>query len=409
MSIKVPIVVEYFGGRAINKAIREFKSLKTSGERTAFALKTAFKGAAFAAAGIAAAAAGAAAAMWNFAKAAAEDQTSAAILARQLKVTTKATDEQVKSVEDWITKLQLFSGVADNELRPNLGKLVRATKSVTKAQKLLQLGLDISSATGRDLDSVVTSLVRAYMGNLGGLTRLGISLDKSTIKSKDFKKAQEELGKQFGGATFARASTFQGTMDRLSQAFSEIKEKIGYALLPLFEKLAAIAGKVADAFGKKGAAGAVQALKEGFMGLFYDPKTGVINAAGQQVNQLIEAANKLKAAGLTGFGVGAGATTGAAIGSVIPGVGTVAGAVIGGTVGGLTGFGASKVIGIPSLPRVNPNAPITGADTGNRFVPKSDITINVYNGDPKEVIRAIKDFNRQNGRLLARTGNLGSS
>lgn len=405
MAVIIPIVTE-FAPKGIKRAIREFKQLETSGQRAAFILKKGMQGVALGAAALGAAVAGAAAAAWNFAKAAAEDETSAALLARQLKATTKATDDQIKSVEEWITQLQLANGIADSDLRPNLAKLVRATKSITKGQQLLSLALDVSAGSGRDLDGVVTALVRAYGGNLGGLTRLGIALDKTTVKNKDFKKAQEELGKQFGGAAATKAATFQGTMDQLSQAFSEIKETVGYALLPFFKRLADIAKQVADAFGKRGVAGALAEVKKGFMSLFFDEVTGQLNSAGKQLNLLIESANNLKAAGLTGFGVGAGATAGAAIGSVVPGVGTVAGGLIGGALGGLAGFGAGKVTEIPTLPRTFQAQP--AGEIGGRFQEKVAVTVNVYGGDPKQVVKAIRDYSRSNGKVPMRVLNLGS-
>ncbi len=405
MAVIIPIVTE-FAPKGIKRAIREFKQLETSGQRAAFILKKGMQGVALGAAALGAAVAGAAAAAWNFAKAAAEDETSAALLARQLKATTKATDDQIKSVEEWITQLQLANGIADSDLRPNLAKLVRATKSITKGQELLSLALDVSAGSGRDLDGVVTGLVRAYGGNLGGLTRLGIALDKTTVKNKDFKKAQEELGKQFSGAAATKAATFQGTMDQLSQAFSEIKETVGYALLPFFKRLADIAKQVADAFGKRGVAGALAEVKKGFMSLFFDEVTGQLNSAGKQLNLLIESANNLKAAGLTGFGVGAGATAGAAIGSVVPGVGTVAGGLIGGALGGLAGFGAGKVTEIPTLPRTFQAQP--AGEIGGRFQEKVAVTVNVYGGDPKQVVKAIRDYSRSNGKVPMRVLNLGS-
>lgn len=407
MAVIIPIVTE-FAPKGIKRAIREFKQLETSGQRAAFILKKGMQGVALGAAALGAAVAGAAAAAWNFAKAAAEDETSAALLARQLKATTKATDDQIKSVEEWITQLQLANGIADSDLRPNLAKLVRATKSITKGQELLSLALDVSAGSGRDLDGVVTALVRAYGGNLGGLTRLGIALDKTTIKNKDFKKAQEELGKQFGGAAATKAATFQGTMDRLGQAFSEIKESLGYFLLPFFEKLADVGMKVAEAFGKRGLAGAIKEVKKGFMTLFYDELTGELNDAGKQLNALIGTMNDLKTAGLTGFGAGFGAVLLGSIGALGGPVTAVAAGAAGAALFGGAGYGASKIIGIPGLPELNPNRSQTLQSA--QYLPRGGqpITVNVYGGDPKQVVKAIRDYSRSNGKVPMRVLNLGS-
>ena len=67
-------------------------------------------------------------------KAAVQDEASQKQLAEALKNTTNATDAQIKSTEDYITKQQLAFGVADTKLRPALANLARATGDVGKAQ-----------------------------------------------------------------------------------------------------------------------------------------------------------------------------------------------------------------------------------------------------------------------------------
>jgi hypothetical protein len=91
-------------------------------------------------------------------KAAIEDQKSQVSLAQTLRNTTKATDQQVAAVEDYIDKTSRATGVTDDQLRPSLDRLVRSTQDVTKAQKLQQLALDISAGTGKDLASVSEAL-----------------------------------------------------------------------------------------------------------------------------------------------------------------------------------------------------------------------------------------------------------
>jgi hypothetical protein len=172
-------------------------------------------------------------------KAAIEDEKAQLTLAKTLENTTKATKDQIKSVEDYITKTSLAKGVTDDQLRPSLDRLVRSTKDITKAQKLQALALDISAGTGKDLASVSEALGKAYDGNLGALKRLGIPLDESIVKSKDFTKAQEVLTKQFAGQSDVAANSFAGRMERVKIAIDEAKESIGAALLPILEKLLA--------------------------------------------------------------------------------------------------------------------------------------------------------------------------
>jgi hypothetical protein len=171
-------------------------------------------------------------------KAAIEDQQSQELLAKALKNTTKATDAQVKATEEYITKAQNATGVTDTKLRAALGNLVRATNDVTKAQKLNNLALDVAFATGNDLEAVSLALSKAYNGNLGALTRLGIPLDDNIIKTKDFDAATEVLAKTFGGAAAANAETFAGKIEIIKRRLEDAQELIGYAILPVLERFA---------------------------------------------------------------------------------------------------------------------------------------------------------------------------
>jgi hypothetical protein len=97
--------------------------------------------------------------------------------------------------------------------------------------------MDISQGTGKDLETVSLSLAKAYGGNLGALTRMGITLDESIIKNKDFKKAQEELDRLFGGQSAAAAETMEGKFKRFNVAMDEAKESIGVAMMPALTEM----------------------------------------------------------------------------------------------------------------------------------------------------------------------------
>ena len=218
----------------INKLDDADKEAKSFSGRLGSALKTGAM--AFAAIGAAAGTAAIAIGV-DAVKAAIEDEKAQVSLAQTLKNTVKATDGVIKATEKYIEKTALATGVADDQLRPSLDRLVRSTGDVTKAQKLQQLALDISAGTGKDLATVTEALGKAYDGNLGALKRIGVPLDDVIIKSKDFDAAQKELAKTFAGQADAAANTFEGRMARVKIAIDEAKESIGVALLPILEKL----------------------------------------------------------------------------------------------------------------------------------------------------------------------------
>jgi hypothetical protein len=171
-------------------------------------------------------------------KAAIEDEKAQKSLETTLKNVTKASADQVKGVEAYITKTSLAFGVTDDKLRPSLDRLLRSTKDVTKAQDLQALALDISAGTSKDLSLVSEALGKAYDGNFTALKKLGVPIDDSIIKSKDFTKVTEVLAATFKDQATVQAETFAGKMDRIQIAVSEAKESLGAALLPILEKIA---------------------------------------------------------------------------------------------------------------------------------------------------------------------------
>ena len=182
------------------------------------------------------------------ARAAVEDEASQKQLAEALRNTTQATDAQIKSTEDYITKQQIAFGVADTKLRPALANLARATGDVGKAQQLTNLAMDISAATGKDLETVSLTLSKAYNGNIGALTKLGIPLDDAIKKSGDFNLVQGELVRLFGGAAKANTETYAGQLAIVTERVGELKESIGVALLPTMKTLLENVNQVAKGF-----------------------------------------------------------------------------------------------------------------------------------------------------------------
>ena len=229
MAISIPVISD-FDSKGIDKAIREFKKLETAGEKAQFAIKKAALPAAAAIAGLGIVAVDAV-------KAFMEDDKAAQLLATSLKNTTGATDDQIASVEKFITKISIAAAVSDDELRPALDKLVRGTKSVTKAQDLLSLALDISAGTGKDLGAVSDALSKAFNGQLGPLKKLDPALASLIENGATTDEVFAALGKTFAGAASTSADSASGKMKSFSIQMGEFKESVGAAVFPIVDKL----------------------------------------------------------------------------------------------------------------------------------------------------------------------------
>ena len=232
-------------------------------------------------AGLAFAAAGAAAAVYagklavDGVKAAIEDAAAQDRLALTLKNVTGATNAQIKSTEDYITKTSLAFGVTDDDLRPSLERLARATGDVEKAQKLQGLAIDIAAGSGKSLEAVSNALAKAQEGNTAALGKLGVGLSAATLKTLSMDEITKKLADTFENQASVKAETFQGKMDRLKIAFDEGKETVGSFILDAITPMVTIfvdkvipqLSKMAESIGKdlKEPLGAVKDLLTDFV------------------------------------------------------------------------------------------------------------------------------------------------
>lgn len=287
MAVIIPIISEW-NAKGVNKAMADIQKAGSGFDKFSAGVGAASRTASIALGGLAVAG-------FAFAKAAVEDEKSAAVLAGSLKNLTNATEPQIAALEDFILQTSLATGVADDKLRPALNRLVRSTKDVNEAQDLMNLALDISAATGKDAESVANALAKANDGNVTALKKLGITLgDNATnlveynkeneklsklnieasgslqefgASSAEYAKAQQkvadqqakvndiasqgidvfgELQKEFDGAAETAAGTTAGSMARLTVAMNETKESIGAGLLPIIQNLTPVLSTMAQ-------------------------------------------------------------------------------------------------------------------------------------------------------------------
>lgn len=172
------------------------------------------------------------------------DEKAQKSLALTLKNVANATDNTVNSAEAQITSMGKLYGYSDDVLRPSLARLARSTHNVAIAQNALTLAMNISSATGKDVETVSTAIARAYSGNTGALGKLNLGIDANVLKSKDMNKILTVLRKNFKGFAEQEANTVAGKFRILKTAAKEAEETIGYALINAIDNLIAKAGGV---------------------------------------------------------------------------------------------------------------------------------------------------------------------
>ena len=221
--VKIDIAAEFTGKKAFKQAETSTDKLVKSTKRLAGTLGLAFgtqRILAYAKTSV---------------KAAAEDQKAQQQLALALKNVGLGRD--AASSEAYIQSLQSEFGIVDDKLRPAYQTLAVATGNTAEAQRLLNLSLDISASTGKDLSSVTAALSRAYLGNNAALSRLGVGISKADLASKSFEDITAQLTTTFKGSATQAANTFQGSIDKLGVAAANVSEIIGTGLIDALTNL----------------------------------------------------------------------------------------------------------------------------------------------------------------------------
>jgi hypothetical protein len=405
--ISIPIVSQ-FDSKGIKSAVKEFKQLETVGQKAQFAIKKA--------AVPAAAALGAVTAIiGDSVKAAIEDQAAQAGLARQIKASTNATDAQVQSVEDYISSLAKSAAISDDEARPAFQKLVVATKDVTKATELMNLATDVAAATGKPLVDVSEALSKGYAGNMKALGALSPEIKAMIKDGASLAEVQAVLTKNFGGAGEAAANTAAGGMKKLGIAFAETKESIGAAFLPIMLKLQPVLEKFANWAQEN--PDLLAAVIAG-MGILAGSILAV-NAA-MMLNPAVAIT-----AGIVALGVAIVVAY-----KKFEGFRTVVRVVVNAIAGYIenmvNGFIKAINLVIYGINLVKPGKdidplgeiklgriaePVEPADLGrngsaNIAERNNNITMNVYGGDPNQVVEALRSYMRQNGSVPIKVSNI---
>lgn len=230
-------------------------------------------------------------------KAAAEDLKQQKLLAGQLKRTTEATDAQIKGAERYVQTLSEQTGILDDDLRPALSNAVRGSGSLARGQKLLQIALDGSVASGKPLDTVLNALIKANNGNTQSLYRLAPELRKT-------KGGIDDYAESVKGAAVAGADPFA----KFNVAVENLSEEFGMTLLPYVEAfvtfltekaIPAVSDFISDASNPNTDTGkAFKAIREAVVGK--DGKSGVyggillvVDAIGQLFGSLSSNGNAL--------------------------------------------------------------------------------------------------------------------
>jgi len=124
-------------------------------------------------------------------------------------------------------------GFDDETAARSFAKLFAITKDVTKANKELSIAQDLARFKGISLEEATQKLVMVHSGATKELKMLGLAVDETASAEKNL----DAIHRQVSGSAETFAGTAAGAMERIKVQMDNLKESIGGALAPAFEKI----------------------------------------------------------------------------------------------------------------------------------------------------------------------------
>jgi hypothetical protein len=135
-------------------------------------------------------------------------------------------------------------GFDDETAANSYAKLFAATKDATKAQKEVQIAMDLARYKGISLEEATQKLVMVHAGATKELKSLGLAVTDGATAMQNL----DAIQKQVAGSAETFAGTAAGAMERIKVQTDNLKESIGAALAPAFDKVVAAVTPLLEKF-----------------------------------------------------------------------------------------------------------------------------------------------------------------
>jgi hypothetical protein len=186
--------------------------------------------------------------------AAAESDQAVQQLNISLASTGEFSKEASQGLQEYAAAIQETTGISDEAVLSAYSLAKTFGISNEEAKKLTDAAINLSAATGRDLDTAIQQLGGTFSGTVGKLSKLSPELKNLTEQQLKAGAAVDIVARKFDGFAATLSNTFEGATKKASNAFGEVLEAIGksvtqnVAVIEVFNTLSATLLSIADIF-----------------------------------------------------------------------------------------------------------------------------------------------------------------
>jgi hypothetical protein len=134
-----------------------------------------------------------------------------------------------KDIQAFASELQNNSRFGDEAILKNAA-LIQSLGSLSKdgLKQATQAAADLSAGIGKiSFEQASEFIGKAALGNIGPLRELGIVVESTGDKAKDFQTALSLINDRFSGAAAGQIQNFTGVTQQLDNTIGDLKEKFG--------------------------------------------------------------------------------------------------------------------------------------------------------------------------------------
>lgn len=152
-------------------------------------------------------------------------------LNRALAASGQFTAKASEDFQSFASSIQGSSSFSDDFVLKNTALIQSLARLDSDGLKrATRAAVDFSSALGIDLETASRLVGKAASGNIDTFIKYGVAIKKGADSAETFSNALKELENRFGGAAASKLNTFEGQLQRASNAFGDIFEGIGGGL-----------------------------------------------------------------------------------------------------------------------------------------------------------------------------------
>lgn len=151
-----------------------------------------------------------------------------------------------EALKQYASELQKASVYGDELILSSMSLITAFIKEESAVKRIQKAALDLASAKHMDLRTATDLLVKSISSGTNALSRYGIQMDTAGNQTQRMDSLLGNVESAFGGMAEAMSRTDSGRIKQIENAVGDLKEKIGFELLPATREWNELILKIAE-------------------------------------------------------------------------------------------------------------------------------------------------------------------